>query len=318
MSNLRDFFLQLETSLKSGITLVNALGHIADNVSGWRMPAKTRKIIANIEGGMTFAEAVEQVGSPFTTMQISFIRFGEETGTLDSVCASLAEYADREIGLERQVFSSMVYPLFLLLIAIIAGPLVKAILEQQNWQSGIVPAFQGVGIYFAALFVLYVLYRIISLTSASAILIYIPFFGQILQKLSLCRFTRTLSVGLEAGVPMRQAIETAIKVTTNPWLETQLRPLERALSEGTSVGEAIAGLSIMPGNMKEMIKIGESSGKLPEMLRKTSDYFEEDAKHRIGILTKLMPIVFFLPVAIYMAWMLVNFGTSVYSTALSD
>lgn len=318
MSNMRDFFLQLETSLKSGISLVKALGLIAENISGWGMSAKIRKVVANIEGGMTFSDAVEQVGSPFTTMQISFIRFGEETGTLDSVCASLAEYADREIGLERQVFSSMVYPLFLLLIAVIAGPMVKAILEQQKWQAGVIPAFQGVGIYFGVLTVLYVLYRIISATSASAILIYVPFFGQILQKLSLCRFTRTLSVGLEAGVPMRQAIETAIKVTTNPWLETQLRPLEHALAEGSSVGEAIAGLSIMPGNMKEMIKIGESSGKLPEMLRKTSDYFEEDAKHRIGIVTKLLPVVFFLPVALYMAWMLVNLGTSVYSSALSD
>ena len=311
MSNLRDFFLQLETSLSAGVSLARTLHLLAENVSGFGMRAKIEKMAKDVEKGMAFSEAMQKVGKPFTAMQVSFIKFGEQTGALPGVCGTLAEYADKEMNLERELISSLAYPMFLLFIALVMLPILQTIIGPGGsiaW--GIA---RSLGIYALILGTLYGVYRLCATSLASAILIQVPFFGMIFKKLSLCRFTRSLGVGLEAGVSMGQCIETSISVTANPWLEKELAPLMATIQRGGSLAEGLKSVSALPSTMKEMIAVGEQSGKLPEMLKKTSDYFEDDARQRIKVISKLLPILFFLPIAIFVGYVIISMGSNIFS-----
>jgi type IV pilus assembly protein PilC len=317
MSNLRDFFLQLETSLSSGISVVRALNLISDNVKGWGMKGKVRKLIEHIESGATFAQAMRKVGSPFTELQISFIQFGEETGCLDKVCGTLSEHADREVSMQRELISSLIYPLFLLLLAMCAGPVLRTIASQKALMSALPAVLMNVGGFVGFIALLYGLYKVMNTSGASSVLLFVPFIGQIFQKMALCRFTRAFGVGLGAGVPLRQALDTSIRVTDNPWLQKQLSGLKAAIAQGRKLGEGMNTVSAIPSTMKEMIVMGEQSGKLPEMLEKTAVYFEDDAKYRLKLISKLLPVLIFVPIAIYVGYVIITYGSGMMSGVTS-
>jgi type IV pilus assembly protein PilC len=313
MSNLRDFFLQLETSLSAGVSLPRTLHLLSENISGWGMKAKVKKMAEDIDRGKSLADAMQSAGSPFTQMQISFIRFGEQTGTIPAVCGSLAEHSDNELSLEREIFSALVYPLFLLFIVMVMAPILNAIVSQNSVWSATGGIIGAIALYVVILALLYGFYRLLGSGFASGFLIRIPFFGMIMRKLSLCRFTRSLGVGLEAGVPLGQCLETSIRVSANPWLEKELAGLKTAVRNGRPFGEGLRGIDALPSTMKEMIAVGEQSGKLPEMLKKTAQYFEDDARQRIKVLTKLLPILFFLPIALIVAYVVITMGSGILS-----
>ncbi|MEW6713252.1 MAG: type II secretion system F family protein, partial [Candidatus Riflebacteria bacterium] len=276
MGNLRDFFLQLSTSLSAGVALARTLHLLGENVDGFRFRAKVEAMAREVEKGKTLSSAMEKAGKPFTGMQISFIKFGEQTGTLPEVCANLAEYADKEMNLESEVLTAMAYPLFLLFLALMVMPIIEMALSQAGSSSLVWGFMRSAGIYTFILAALFGVYQALATPFAASILIQLPFFGMIFRKMALCRFTRSLGVGLQAGVTMNQCLETSISVTANPWLEKELSGLHSVINRGGSLAEGLKSVSALPSTMKEMIVVGEQSGKLPEMLKKTSDYFEED------------------------------------------
>jgi type IV pilus assembly protein PilC len=112
---------------------------------------------------------------------------------------------------------------------------------------------------------------------------------------------------------MNQCLETSISVTANPWLEKELNNLKAVIRRGGSLIEGLKTVNSLPSTMKEMIAVGEQSGKLPEMLKKTSDYFEEDARQRIKVISKLLPIVFFLPIAIVVGYIIISMGSNIFA-----
>lgn len=313
MSNLRDFFLQLETSLTAGVSLARTLQLLSENVSGLGMKGKVARMAKDIEKGCSFSEALEKAGGPFNQMHVHFIRFGEQTGTLPNVCGTLAEYADREMNLQSELLSSLAYPLFLLLVALVMVPVLQTIVAQGPAGSLVTGILKYLGLYLIIIAAIYGTYRVLATSAAASILIHVPFFGTIFQKLSLCRFTRSLSVGLSAGVQMNQCLETSISVTANPWLEKELNNLKAVIRRGGSLIEGLKTVNSLPSTMKEMIAVGEQSGKLPEMLKKTSDYFEEDARQRIKVISKLLPIVFFLPIAIVVGYIIISMGSNIFA-----
>jgi type II secretory pathway component PulF len=314
MSNLRDFFLQLQTSLSAGVSVARTLHLLGENASGWGMRSRIEKMAKDVEYGSSLSAAMKKAGGPFSDMQISFVKFGEQTGTLPNVCGNLAEYADKETNLQRDLISSLAYPLFLLFVALIMMPIIQTLIGQNSIWAASGGVIKSILIYIFLLAVLYGGYKLLSTPMAASFIIHIPFFGTIIKKLALCRFTRCLGVGLEAGVSLGQCLETSIRVTANPWLEKELAGLKSSVNTGKPLGEGFKTLRAMPSTMKEMIAVGEQSGKLPEMLKKTSDYFEEEARHRIKVLSKLLPVLFFLPVAIVVAYIIITMGSSIFST----
>jgi type IV pilus assembly protein PilC len=319
MSQLRNFFLQLETALGSGVPIVRSLHLLSKNISGWGMKAKVERIARIIESGRTLSEAMQTIGSPFTRMQISFIRFGEEAGCLEQVCGSLAKYADREQQVQREVINSLLYPGFVLLFAVVMAPLLATIAKQQPWEGAIPTAMLNAVLFVGGTFGFWAFYQFIAAGAIDSLLVHVPLIGGIMRNFALSRFARGLSVGLFAGVPLQQALHTAIEVSNNPWLQQQLRHMPSHVAAGKPLAAGLESVQCLPGTLTEMIIVGEQSGKLPEMLEKTAAIFEEEATNRISMVMKILPAVVFLAVAVYIGFMIVSSAENILGNrGLSD
>lgn len=313
MADLKNFFSQLETQLGSGISILKALNLLAGNVRGFGFKDKVLKMARMIDSGSTFSEAMAKIGSPFGKMHITFIKFGEEAGCLDKVCSSLAEHAEKEERLSNEVFTAMLYPAFILMFAVTMSPVLQTIIAQEDAWTAVVPAVINAVLYLGVCCGLWMLYKFLGGGIIDPILVHIPLIGGIMQNLALSRFTRTLSIGLAAGVPIVQALQTAIDVSGNSWLQTQLARLPAHVEGGKPLGQGLENAGCLPGTLKEMIVVGEQSGKLPEMLEKTARYFEEEASNKVRMIMKILPAIIFLAVAVYVGYTIVQTFQKLFS-----
>lgn len=306
MSDLRNLFLQLETTLGSGIPIVRALNLIGGNLP-WGLSGKVLGMAKSIERGSTFSEAMARAGRPFGQMHITFIRFGEETGCLDKVCGSLAVHAEKEKNLQQNIIQSMLYPGFVLMIALLMGPIIQAIMKSGgDWSAGLVPALANLGIFAGGAFTVWLVVTKLAAGVFDSLLVYLPIVGMISRNFALSRFTRALSVGLTAGVPLMQTMSTAISVSGNAWLQDQLKDLPGIVGKGKGIAGGLSSCAAIPGTLREMIAVGEESGRLPEMLEKTAIYFEDEASNRLIIIMKLLPPVLLVAVAIYVGSIIIT------------
>jgi type IV pilus assembly protein PilC len=293
--------------------LIRALNLISANLKGWGLRKKVERMAGDIDRGATFSEAIQRAGSPFGGIHVCFIKFGEDTGCLDKVCGSLAAHAEKELVLSRNIVNAMLYPGFILLMALCMGPVLQTIVSQKPMTEAIFPAIRNLLVFGGVSGGLYLLFGFATRGGIDRVLVNIPFIGLIFQNLALARFTRALSVGLFAGVPLLQALTTAIQVSGNPWLQSQLQHLPKHVGGGKNLASGLEAAGFLPGTLREMIMVGEQSGKLPEMLEKTATFFEEEASNRVGIIMKLLPAVIFLIVAIYVGSMIVNTWQQIFA-----
>jgi type II secretory pathway component PulF len=166
------------------------------------------------------------------------------------------------------------------------------------WSAVLPIVFNLLGMVGAGV-VLYLGYRAVGGGSLDKIMIHIPWVGGVMRQLALARFTRTLAIGQKAGVPLLQALDTAIDVSGNAWLQDQLKSLPGIVGKGKRIGDAMAGFNCLPSTLTEMIRTGEESGRLPEMLEKTAGFFEQEAATRIQRFNSIFPVLVFLAVAAY-------------------
>ncbi|MFZ2959068.1 MAG: type II secretion system F family protein [Candidatus Ozemobacteraceae bacterium] len=313
MSDLQNLFLQLETTIGSGIPIVRALRLIGGNLSG-RMKRQVEGMADAIDRGGKFSGAVKAAGRPFSPMHVAFIKFGEEAGCLDKVCGALAIHAEKEMSLERGIIGGLMYPVFVLFVALIIGPVFNQIaVQQQAWQTAIVPALINVGVFLVVIFGGYYGFKSMAAGALDTILVNIPIIGPILKNIALARFTRALAVSQNAGVPIVQALKTAIEVSDNCWLMNKLKELPSLVEKGEKIGTGLDGCGAIPGTLREMILVGEESGRLPEMLDKTATFYEEEANNKVSVLMKIMPVFIFLIVAVYVGYMIVGNYLTVFS-----
>ncbi|HOY65486.1 MAG TPA: type II secretion system F family protein [Candidatus Ozemobacteraceae bacterium] len=312
MSDLRNLFLQLETTLGSGVSIVRALQLIAENIP-WRLRGKVDQIAKSVDRGSTLSGAMASVGAPFTKMHVSFIRFGEEAGCLDKVCGALARHAEREQSVQQEIVNAMLYPGFVLGVALFMIPIINAIQAGRPWSEGVPAALLYIGGYAGVIIAGIAAWNTSLAGSVDAVLVHLPFIGGVMKQTGLARFTRTLSVGLAAGVPLVQALETSIEVCGNPWLEKQLAHLPRHVGGGKGLASGLETAGCLPGTLREMITVGEQSGRLPEMLDKTATFFEQEAANRVGMLMKVLPALLFLIVAVYVGYRIIGYWQGIFS-----
>lgn len=314
---LRNFFLQMETQIGSGIPLLRALTLVSANASG-SFRRKVEEVARRVDRGAKLSEAMAAVGSPFLPLHIAFVRFGEESGTLDRVFGSLSDHAEGEARLTTQMVNAMIYPGFVLMVALVAGPVVQAIQGGQTADTAILPAILNLVFLALVIGVGWGVLRMAGGGSLDKILIQVPIVGGIMHHLALARFTRALAIGQKAGVPLMQAMGTAIEVSGNAWLQQRLRHLPSVIGRGKRIGDAMAGIEGLPSTLTEMIRTGEESGRLPEMLEKTAAYFEQEAATRIARFNAIFPTLVFLLVAAYaVIWIILPAGRQIFDLNLN-
>lgn len=306
---LMRFTRQLSILINAGVPILECL----EILKKQEQNASLKKVIRNIsmsveEGKSLYDSMLGQAG--FSKLYCSLVKAGEAAGILDAILVKLAEFLEKAEKLKKQVKSALTYPVivFIVGIAVVFGlmtfvvPQFVSILQESNQE---IPWVTQTVIDISEFFQKYTLLLLVGLFCAAMIFFnYIktnagkkqwdiftmkaPLFGMLVIKGNLGSFTRTLATMLSAGVPIIDSLEICIETLDNTQIAKDLEKVRRAVIEGKSITEPLSRIKYFPPLVTQMIKVGESTGNLDQMLVKVADVFEAEVEELVQNLTKLI------------------------------
>lgn len=307
---------ELATLLGAGFPLVGAMETM---ISQTRSPGVKRILARTKEAvleGNSFADALATSPEAFTPLYINMVRAGETSGTLEIVLERLADITEKQQALIGRIKSAVTYPIFMACIGVLVLfflitfiiPNISAIFSDMGQ---ILPAPTRFLISLSRIFQSYwwvgllgVIGAVIAIghfkkTETGRLLVdqwvlKIPAAGDIIRKLAVARFTRTLGSLLENGISMMIALDIVKNIAGNVVISKAVADATTDVEKGIGLGNALASGSVFPNLSVQMIQVGEQSGKLEAMLEKAADIYEKEAEARVLRMTSLLEPVMIL------------------------
>ena len=312
--NLAVFTRQFSVMIDAGLPLVQCLDILGSQEADKNFAAVILQTRTDVESGAALADAMRRHPKTFDPLFTNMIAAGEAGGILDTILKRLATYIEKAVKLQGQVKSAMIYPVA---VIVIAGGVVGVIL----WK--VIPTFaslfSGLGAnlplptrvvialsdnlvrFFPFLFVgagaigyAFKSYygtpkgrRVVDAVSLKA-----PVLGNILRKIAVARFCRTLATLISSGVPILDGLEITAKTAGNAIVEDAIMVTRTSIERGETISAPLKDTNVFPPMVTQMIGVGEATGALDTMLAKIADFYEEEVDAAVaGLLTLLEPIM---------------------------
>lgn len=308
------FARQMESLHSSGVSMTTALKQLCEFTRSRKLSKALQGIIEEVEGGKTLAQAVKNYPKVFPPVAVSLIEMGEETGRLTEAFGSLYNYLDFEIETTKQLKAAMRYPSFIvvgLAIAIVilnifVIPTFANLYKQFN---AALPMPTRILIGMSDIFVHYGLYMLIGLVIiVIAFIQYIrtksgryawdrfklkvPLFGQLLARIVLVRFCRSLAIVFESGLTVTQGLALTEEVVGNQYIAKQVRSARESIERGLSFTLAITKIKIFSNMEIQVLNVGEKNGELAPALQYISDFYAREIAYTLQhIVDWLNPII---------------------------
>lgn len=309
---LTTFTRQLATLLDAGMPLLRGLRLLDEQERNPALRRTIRSIADTVEGGSTFSESLGQHPRIFTKLYVNMVKAGEVAGALEVVLNRLAEFQEKAQKIRNKVIAAMVYLVVVLTVStIIVGFLLTVIVPK--FEQIFADLLEGQPLPPLTLFLLAisramtqhapaVLASMTTLAVAvkfllrsrkgryvfDAIKLRLPLFGQLVRKVSISRFTRTLGTLVSSGVPILQALLIVRDTAGNQIVAKAVERVHDAVKEGESIVEPLRASKVFPPMVVGMIGIGEETGALPEMLMKIADTYDDEVDNSVAGLTSLI------------------------------
>jgi type IV pilus assembly protein PilC len=312
--NLAVFTRQFSVMIDAGLPLVQCLDILGTQEEDKNFAAVILQTRTDVESGATLADAMRRHPKTFDPLFTNMIAAGEAGGILDTILKRLATYIEKAVKLSGQVKSAMIYPIAVL---VIAGGVVGVIL----WK--VIPTFaalfSGLGAdlplatrvviglsdnllrFFPFLFVgagaIAYAFRQYYVTPrgrrvVDGTMLKMPILGNILRKIAVARFCRTLSTLISSGVPILDGLEITAKTAGNSIVEDAVMVTRTSIERGETIAVPLKDTKVFPAMVTQMIGVGEATGALDTMLAKIADFYEEEVDTAVaGLLTLLEPIM---------------------------
>ncbi|GKU32024.1 type II secretion system F family protein [Clostridium folliculivorans] len=304
------FCRQFYTMLDAGVSINSSLNILARQLPNKKLREVLSKVEDNVKKGETLSESMKLQGKVFPDLLISMVETGEMSGNLDSVMLRMSTHFEKENKINNKIKGAMVYPAVLSVMAVsvvtILLTFVMPTFIDMFTQSGVVlplptrillaisGALSKHGLVIFLILILIVLGLRYYFKSDSGQLfiskfkLTFPVVKGLNQKIIVSRFTRTLSTMLSSGVSLVQALETVSEVVGNRIAQDKLLEIREELIKGEGLSKPIEESKIFPPMLASMIKIGEESGSLDEILNKTADFYDEEVETTIQTTTALI------------------------------
>lgn len=303
---------QFAVVLKSGIPVARALQILAGQCSDKRLQSILEQVRGEVASGSSVAAAFEQHKERFSPAFIETIRAGEQSGTLDHAFERLHGFYEKTYKTAEKVKSAMTYPIFVAVVAVVVLVIVMA--QVIPTLTGVITDLGGelpmitkllirISEFFASWWLLIlgvfaglaVFWQIFSKTKngrlyRSKLMFSIPFLGAISRMDAAAQFLAAMTVLVDSGVPLEEAVSTAAKVPDNAVLEEEARILRDKLIQGRKMSECMGKSSCFPQIMADMCAVGEETGEISAALAYASEYCAGEAAYRSQrLLTMLEP-----------------------------
>ncbi len=304
------FTRQLATMVESGIPLPQAFEILHEQVTRPYFKKVIYSIKGDIESGESLSNALSKFPNVFSPLYIYMVRAGEASGALSEILDRLATYLENVNSLAQRVKSAMVYPTAVISIALLitTGLLIFVVPKFKDMFAtlgGELPLPTRILIsvsemlrHYALMVFIGIAIVIVSIVRLSMTekgkyimdvwLLKVPVIGDLLKKVAIAKFARTLATLMKSGVPILDGLEIVAKVSGNKVIEANLLKAKETIKEGESISKPLERAKIFPPMVYRMIAVGEQTGELEKMLNKISDFYEEQVNSAIESLTSLM------------------------------
>jgi type IV pilus assembly protein PilC len=272
------------------------------------------KVREDVEAGAALADSMKKHPKTFDALYANMIAAGEAGGILDTILKRLAVYIEKNVKLKGDVKSAMIYPIAVIVIAtvVVAAILWKVIPTFATLFEGLgaqLPLPTRVVIAASNFMVAWGWVLVIGIAALGyavkqyyatangrhtidAILLHTPVLGNILRKVAVARFCRTLSTLLASGVPILDGLEITARTSGNAIIEDAILKTRTGIERGETVSGPLRETNVFPSMVVQMINVGETTGALDAMLSKIADFYEEEVDSAVaGLLTLLEPIM---------------------------
>jgi type IV pilus assembly protein PilC len=312
--SLAVFTRQFSVMIDAGLPLVQCLeilGTQEEDKNFGRVILETR---GEVEGGASLADAMKKNPKVFDGLYTNMIAAGEAGGILDTILKRLATYIEKAVKLKNQVQSAMVYPVAIIVIAaVVVGVILwKVIPTFATLFAGLgaelpLPTRIVIGLSNGLVrFMPFVLMGIAGVIfgirayyntpsgrmACDRLMLKLPVFGNLLRKIAVARFCRTLATLLASGVSILEALDITARTAGNAVVEQALYATRKSIEGGDTIAAPLKETSVFPPMVVQMISVGETTGALDTMLSKIADFYEEEVDVAVaGLLTLLEPLM---------------------------
>ncbi len=313
---------QMAILLDAGLPLIRSLKTLARQATNPIVKKTLEETAVSVEGGSTFSEALAQHPKSFDKLYLNMIRAGEAAGKLELILNRLATFREKAAKIQGKVKSAMVYPSIIISIAVLitTGLMIfivpkfkktfTELLEGEplpgltqfvmgisefminNWFI-LLPGIIGVVVVFKLILKVPFLKFYIDWVKYN-----LPLVGPIVSKTAISKFSRTLGTLMGSGVPILSALNIVKETSGNEVVSQAISKVYEAVKEGEGMAGPLQATKIFPEMVISMIEVGEETGKLPEMLDKIADTFDEEVDNAVAALTSMIEPIMMVGLAV--------------------
>ncbi len=320
------FNQELASLITAGLPIVTSLGALLERRKNVAFKNALIDIRDQVKSGASLSEAFASHGEMFPQLYAPSLASGEKSGEVASVLKRYIDYSKTVMMLRKKVVSSMIYPIILATLAI--GLIVVLV-------TYILPSFQalfsdiGTDLPFVTRALLglsgfirgniFLIAALLFVTIASAVAykrspagavtwdqykLKIPYLGRLFTKYGVTRFCRTLGTLVQGGIPLVSSLEIAARAVGNRVFEREMLGVARSVREGKALWESLEATGLMTDMAVEMIKVGESTGALEEMLTNVANFHDDEIDTDLTTLVSLMEPILLVFMGVVVATML--------------
>ncbi len=309
------FTRQFSVMIDAGLPLVQCLEILAGQQENKTFQKILTGVRGSVEGGATLSTSMKQYEKVFDPLYYNMVEAGETGGILDTILQRLSTYIEKNVKLKRAVKSAMIYPVSVLGIA---GAVITLLL----WK--VVPIFvtlfNGLDVdlplptrivialsnFVGSVYGLMIFVFAIGAGIATkfwygtpqgrmmidGLLLKVPVVGDVLRKIAVARFTRTLGTLISSGVPILEGLDITARTSGNAVVEKAIAETRKAVEAGRSLVDPLKETDVFPGMVTQMIGVGEQTGAMDAMLQKIADFYEDEVDAAVkDMLTAIEPIM---------------------------
>ena len=302
---------QLATMVTSGMSILRALYVLESQTQSKKLKETLIAVRHDVEAGLLFSDALERHPKVFSPLYVSMVRAGETGGVLEECLLRVADQLEKDAALRRQIRAAMIYPTLVItfavtvLLALVAFliPVFEGVFKQF---PGKLPALTAFMVGFSHLLTKQWYLLIVALVAIVAGFIFIkrskwgrehwdafklriPMkIGDVVQKVALARWSRTLASLSAAGVPIIQAIEITGKTAGNHVVEMAMDDVISSVKAGGTIADPLRRSPAFPPMVSHMVGVGEETGALDTMLTKIADFYDDEVATAVKALTSIM------------------------------
>ena len=331
LKDLSIFCRQFYTMLDAGVPILTCLKILSDQIQNKKLKEAIVKVNEDVETGEVLSDAMRKHKDVFPDLLVSLTASGEASGSLDSVMLRMATHYEKENKINNKVKNAMIYPIVLGFVSVVAVtfilvyvmPTFMQIFEESGtqlpWSTKFLLGLSS-GIqnnWIVMLFVLMIAIlglRIQGILVSSKLKLKLPILKKLNEMIIVSRFTRTLSILMASGLSLIKALEIVSEVVGNKIVENAMIKIKDSVMRGDSLYSSMKESNMFPPMLYSMIKVGEETGSLDDILNKTADFYEEELETTIQTSVALLEPILIVIMGLIIAFIVISVMLPMFDT----